>query len=195
MKKHNGMRPQDIAIIMAIIADSMTPNKWSNIEDSSNDAPVLDFVKIPMSNKKISQILQISESEVSESLYRSSFSGLIDNTKRKKVNQKALLDFLLYGIKYVFPTRPASFGRGIATAHSAEPLKGFILSEENYVWDYPEGNIRGQIIEPLYPTIPSVSMQNNNLYKLLSLIDGIRTGTARTVKIASQELEKRLINV
>ncbi|GAB3511051.1 hypothetical protein [Emticicia fontis] len=189
MKKHNGMRPQDIAILMAIVADTAIITIKPKKTDDSNTK-----FSIPLANnKKIAQMLNISESEVSESLHRSSFSGLIDSPKRKKINKKALMDFLLYGIKYVFPTRPGSIVRGIATAHSAEPLKSIIVSEEYYVWEHPEGNIRGQIIEPLYPTIPSIVSQNNKLYELLSLIDAIRTGTARVFKIASEEMDKRFV--
>ncbi|WP_259016269.1 hypothetical protein [Emticicia fluvialis] len=196
MKKHNGMRPQDIVILMAIIASSKISNAWnqSNFESKAeeNKLQLKDFVVIPANNKTLAQILQISESEISESLYRSSFSGLIEDVKTKKINKRALLDFLIYGIKYVFPARPAGLARGIATAHSADPLKHLIISEDKYIWEHPEGDIRGQVIEPLYPSIPSIVRQNNNLYELLSLIDGIRTGSSRIIKIASQELEKRI---
>jgi hypothetical protein len=86
-----------------------------------------------------------------------------------------------------------NLGRGIATAHSAEPLKSRIISDEYYIWAHPEGNIRGQIIEPLYPTLPFIVSKNPLLYELMALVDAVRTGTARVVNMANQELEIRLL--
>lgn len=63
----------------------------------------------------------ISQSEVSESLNRSMEAGLIDESK-KIVNRIALVEFLIHGIKYVFPQKPGAITRGVRTAHSAPPL-------------------------------------------------------------------------
>jgi hypothetical protein len=169
MKKHNGMRPQDIVLLMGIVS---LPQK---------------------NNKQLAKLLQISESEVSESLHRSEFAGLIEDTKLKKINRNALFEFIKFGIRYVFPVQAMNLGRGIATAHSAEPLKSKIISDEYYVWAHPEGNIRGQIIEPLYHTLPFIVSKNPVLYELMALVDAVRTGTARVVYVANQELETRLL--
>lgn len=171
MKKHNGMRPQDIVILLALLAE-----KGAN-------------------NKQIAHLLQISESEVSESLHRSEYAGLITDTKSKQINKRALLDFVNWGLRYVFPARPMSFGRGVATAHSAEPLKSKLVSDENYVWANPEGNLRGLVIEPLYATLPFITEKNKALYESLALVDAIRTGTARTVVLAKEMFENRILNL
>lgn len=183
------MRPQDVLILLKIIAPDVRIPK----PDSSKSS----FKIIPRnapSNKSIANALQISEAEVSESLRRSVYAGLLDDTKEKNVYKLALLDFILHGIKYVFPTHPGPLARGVPTAHSISPLKDIIMSEENYVWQDAEGTVRGQIIEPLYPTVPSIATQDKKLYELLALTDAIRTGTGRTVSIASEELEKRIMS-
>jgi len=86
----------------------------------------------------LAEELFISQAEVSRSLARSKFAGLLDPAG-KHVFQKALMEFLQYGIKYVFPQQPGAVVRGIPTAHSAMPLNEVIQSEENYVWPSGKG--------------------------------------------------------
>ena len=104
----------------------------------------------------------------------------------------ALLEFLNHGLKYVYPQHPGAMVRGIATAHSAQPLKKLIQSNENYVWSWPEGNERGQSIQPLHPSVPAACMKDKDLYELLSLTDALRIGKKREQEIAFKEMEKRL---
>lgn len=139
--------------------------------------------------------LHLSESEVSESLYRSEYAGLISNVKMKKVNKQAFTDFLFYGLKYVFPTRPSGIGRGFATAHSAHPLSEKIVSEENFIWEHPEGNMRGLIIEPLYKTIPYIIHSSPDLYALLALTDGLRVGNSRVYNFARELIKHKIYEV
>lgn len=197
------MRPQDIVIILAILAGSKLSNAWEDpsvlSQDKSLESPekfsLSRLILFPItSNKSIATSLQISEAEVSESLRRSSYAGLILDLKNKQISKKALLDFILYGLKYVFPARPGPLVRGIPTAQSAPVLNKLIVSDEHFVWESPEGKVRGQLIEPLYPTVPAIVVNNNNLYDLLALVDAIRTGSSRTVRLASEELEKRILS-
>ena len=170
MKKHSGMRPQDILVLLKII--SMQNLCWRNID--------------------IANSLKISQSEVSEALNRCKFAGLIDEKKRQ-IHKNSLKEFLLYGLKYVFPVKPGSIVRGIPTAHSAPPISDQISSGGDiYVWPYAKGDQRGQAIEPLYRTIPAVAREDKLFYELLVITDALRVGRAREIKIAIEELGKRL---
>ncbi|MDR9398225.1 hypothetical protein [Salibacter sp.] len=171
MKKHNGMRPHDIVVLLKIA--SKRGGEW--------------FMK------DLAYELGISSSEISESLNRSAFSGLIGRDK-KKLNYLALIDFLEYGLMYIYPQRPGAIVRGIATAHSAEPLNELIMSEENYVIPYAKGDIRGQMIEPLHPSVPEACMKDELFYKFIALTDSIRVGRAREKKMAVDKLKKMLRN-
>jgi len=172
MKKHNGMRPQDIVVLVKIL--SMNNNDWRNID--------------------IANALQISPSEVSEALNRCKIARLIDNKKRS-IHINAFKEFIIYGLKYVFPTEPGAMVRGIPTAHSASPIKEHISSGVDvYVWPYAKGNIRGQSIEPLYKTIAASVHEDKLFYELLVIIDTIRVGRVREINFAIEELEKRLLN-
>jgi hypothetical protein len=141
--------------------------------------------------KELSHELQISASEISESLNRSMLAGLISGDK-KKLMKMALLEFLQYGLKYVYPQHPWSLVRGIPTAYSAPPLSDLIASQEAVVWPNPEGKVRGQAIEPLHPSAPRACLNDAKLYELLALTDALRIGRSREIKLALEELKKRL---
>lgn len=170
MKKHNGMRPQDIVVLLKIIA--LQTDDWRNID--------------------IANALHISPSEVSEALNRCRIARLIDNKKRH-VYLNAFNEFLVYGLKYVFPTEPGAIVRGAPTAHSASPIKEQISSGSDvYVWPYSKGDTRGQAIEPLYKTLPEAVQNDKLFYELMAIVDTFRVGRAREINIAVVELEKRL---
>ena len=170
MKKHNGMRPQDIVVLLKIIA--LKQDNWKNSD--------------------LAYSLKISPSEISEVLNRCKIAGLVDSKKRK-VHINSFKEFLIYGLKYVFPAEPGSVLRGIPTAHSAFPINENISSGGDiYVWPYANGNQRGQAIEPLYKTLPATVQEDKLFYELLVIIDTIRVGRAREIQIAIEELEKRL---
>ncbi|MCU0373112.1 MAG: hypothetical protein MUE56_07705 [Ignavibacteria bacterium] len=172
MRKHSGMRPHDIVILLKITV--LEKNKWNTLD--------------------LSRDLKISQSEISESLNRSMIAGLLSPGK-KEVMRLSLLEFLIHGLKYVFPARPGKIVRGIATAHSAKPVSDFIVqSDDVFVWESDEGNIRGQEIEPLYSNCVFAAMNDNLLYELLALVDVIRTGNAREFNIAKSELERKFKN-
>jgi hypothetical protein len=146
----------------------------------------------PWLQNNLAESLFISQSEVSKSLARSKYAGLLDSTG-KKVSKLALMEFLQYGIRYAFPQYPGALVRGIATAHAAPPLNAIIKSEEPYVWPSAKGNLRGQSILPLYPSVVEATKLDDKLYALLALVDVLRVGRAREKEIAIQELKKILI--
>ena len=169
MKKHSGMRPHDIVVLLKIAAKGK--ENWYM--------------------KDLAYELKISASEVSESINRSVIAGLIAQDK-KRLMTLALLDFLEYGLKYVYPQQPGALVRGLPTAHSAPPLNHDIVSEEPYVWPYAEGKVRGQAIEPLHPNVPQACLLDTKFYELMALCDALRVGKAREKNIAMQELKSRL---
>lgn len=168
MKKHNGMRPQDVVILLK-----------KTTKDGKN-----------LLNKDIAASLKISPSEVSEALERCRIAKLVDRNKQK-VNIMALEEFLIYGLKYVFPVQPDCIVRGIPTAFSATPIKEQICQgAEKYVWAYNKGTERGQSIEPLYKSVPEIVNDDVELYELLVIVDTLRIGKIREIEIAKSELKK-----
>ncbi len=139
----------------------------------------------------LAETLYMSQSEISNSLNRSVFAGLLIN-KGQKVERKLFFDFIQYGISVVFPEHPGAIIRGIVTAHSAPPLNMEFLSDEKYVWPYAKGQSRGQSITPLYPTVPQAAILDTNLHELLALFDAVRVGRAREKNRALEILENKL---
>ena len=165
----SNLSPQDIVVLLKIAAKGN--NKWLM--------------------KDLSAELNISASEISESLTRSVLAGLLADDK-KKLMKTALLEFLQYGLAYVYPQHPGAIVRGMPTAYSAAPLSKSIISENPVVWSYAEGKYRGQAIEPLHPSVPVACMKDNKLYELLALTDALRIGKARERNSAIKELKERI---
>ena len=169
MKKHSGMRPHDIAILLKIVSKG----------------------KDPWYMKDLAYELGISASEISESIHRSVIAGLISSDK-KTVKNLSLLDFLKSGLKYVYPQQPGAMVRGIGTAHSTLPLNNEIMSEEQFVWPFGKGNVRGQAIEPLHANTPEACLRDKKYYELMALTDAIRIGKVREQNIAFKMIEERI---
>ena len=170
MKKHRGMRSQDIVVLLKIA--TLGEREW--------------FAK------ELAFTLNISQSEVSESLNRSHIAGLISNDK-KLLMKNNLLDFLEHGLRYVYPAEPGAIQRGLPTAHNAPPLNSIILAEDFYVWPWAEGEARGQAIVPLHPGVPGACIKDSVLYELLALTDALRLGRMREKQQAIEELKIRIL--
>lgn len=139
----------------------------------------------------LAEAIGISQSEVSKSLSRCKYAGLID-PNGKHIMRLALMEFLQFGIRYTFPQKPGAVVRGVPTAHSASPLKEMIQSTEHYVWPFAKGTVRGHSIIPLYKSVPEAALKDSDLYELLALVDALRVGRTRERALAVAELKKRL---
>ena len=135
--------------------------------------------------------LHLSASEVSESLHRSMVARLVNEAKNK-VNATAFLEFLVHGLRYVYPATLGASRRGVPTAYSAPPLSAVVKSPQALVWASEAGTVSGETIEPLYPTVPKSAKEDGALHELLALIDAVRVGRAREANLAKDELAKRM---
>lgn len=141
---------------------------------------------------RLASSLGMSPSQVFKSLERAEFANLFVKEKRRVIRRN-LLEFLVHGIRYAFPTRPGRMARGIPAGWQAPRLSELMLeSSETYVWPSSSGSLRGQSIEPLHDSLPSVASGDASLHGLFALIDIVRVGSARERKVASAELEQRL---
>jgi hypothetical protein len=169
MQGQINLKPQDILVLLKLHVTS------------SNVRPKLIDLAVE---------LGMSASEVSQAIKRANFAGLCD--VNGKAYPLALKEFVLHGLKYVYPDQLGYMAVGMPTSHSAAPLKAVIKSSEAYVWPDVNGKVRGQSLQPLYPSVPFASKKDPQLYELLALVDALRIGNARERKIAVAELSKRL---
>jgi DNA-binding Lrp family transcriptional regulator len=167
------LKPQDIYVALKIVA-------------ARTDRP-------PYS--QLAAELAMSPSEVHASVQRALSSHLLHGPQLKnRPNFGALEEFLLHGLKYVFPPARGELTRGVPTSYAAKPLRSIIAqsSEPVPVWPYEEGKQRGISFEPLYKTAPIAALRDPSFYAYLALVDAVRDGRARERKIAEKELCRRL---
>lgn len=171
MESIGQLKPQDIVVALKLVA---IEGPRPSIATLAND-------------------LRLSASEVHGALRRLESCHLYDSGDRK-VRSASLLEFLKHGIRYVFPAKPGEVSVGLPTAGSAAPLRDKIVHgpQEQIIWSYSEGGIRGQSIRPLYPTVPVAAAADPALHELLALVDALRVGRARERQLSAQELERRL---
>jgi len=141
----------------------------------------------------LAQELGMSASEVHAAIKRAEEAGLY-NPHSRRPRKDAVREFLVHGLRYVFPARPGAIVQGIPTAYAAPPLnqKLSFSEAEAPVMPLPRGPVRGPGIQPLYRSAPGAAAKDERLYRLLALVDAIRTGRARERKIARDELDHML---
>jgi hypothetical protein len=142
---------------------------------------------------QISRELGLSSSAVHRSTQRMAKSGLYKWDWREP-DRPALAEFLVHGLRYVFPPEWHGEARGIPTAWAAPPLARKLVSSENNppVWPDPEGPVFGIALEPLDARAPEAAQHDDALRELLALIDAIRIGNARERGLAAKQLEERV---
>lgn len=208
------MKSQDIVILFKLISLELQAVKelatgkeaetlvllagseWKGWEDSDGDT--LPTNSDSYSVRALSASLALSKSEVSNSLNRCREIGLIHTNRlsgQPLVRREALLDFVKYGIRYVFPAKPGAVVRGIPTAFGAPILTGKVMSGGDLipVWPDAYGKSKGQEIAPLYKTVPGAVKKDELLYHFLALVDAIRIGGPRETKVADALLRELIL--
>lgn len=156
---------------------------------------ILIMIKIALSNSQdwsyntIAYELGMSPSMAFSGVKRASQARLFD-PNRKRPLRKALEEFLIHGVKYSFPPDIGTMTRGIPTGFASPALRNHLAYdlEEIYVWPHPKGHERGISFSPLYKSIPEVAMKDERLYAALGLVDALRLGRAREIKLAEKLL-------
>jgi hypothetical protein len=141
----------------------------------------------------LAEDLRMSPSGVFGSVKRAVECNFLDS-ETKKARRAAVEEFLIHGLKYVFPPKRGGLTRGMPTGYAAPPLSSqLVLSTEHPpVWPYAQGKVRGYSFSPLHKSVPQAAEKDARLYELLALVDAIRGGRARESSIAVEELRARL---
>lgn len=172
------IKPQDIVVLAKLLAH------WGGGEWSQHSIAIE---------------LCLSPSQVNAAFKRLVASGLITPYSPPAKPQPIILackEFFIHGFKYVFPAKMGEMARGVNTSYAAPSFKNEISlgSEGSPVWPYGEGETRGVSLKPLYPTVPESVMKHPDplFYDLLTLLDAIRSGTAREKQIAADKISEIL---
>ncbi|MBN2993348.1 hypothetical protein JWR97_20965 [Pseudomonas cedrina subsp. fulgida] len=208
------MKSQDIVILFKLISlelqarkqrtneyeaaglDFPSANDWKGWEDNGDNSlsPNTDSYSV----RALSASLALSKSEVSNALNRCREIGLFYTDRlsgQPTVRAEALLDFVRFGIRYVFPAKPGPLVRGIPTAFAAPIMAGKVMSGGDLipVWPDAYGKSKGQQVTPLYKTVPGAVKKDELLYHFLALVDAIRIGGPREAKVADAMLREWIL--
>lgn len=116
--------------------------------------------------------------------------------KTVAVHRQALLEFVQFGVPYVFVPERGRLTRGLVTGSSAPAVQkelGLEKAAIPSVWPDPRGEVRGESFSPLYPSAVTAAWNDAKLYKLLVLVDIIRGGTARERELGRGLFSKMLL--
>ena len=172
MRQHNGMRPQDVVVLLKVLL--LEGSLWQS--------------------KDLARALFLSPTEISFSLRRCQYAHLLD-AQGRRVARRTFLDFLLHGLPVVFPTQPGAQVRGMPTAHSAAPLRDRLVGDELYVWPDAESDRWGCAVDPLYAGAPQAAKADPKLYELLALTDALRVGRPRERNLAGELLREFALSI
>ena len=168
----NSLRPQDILIALKVRLLEKR-GLWNQL--------------------KLAQEVGVSPSEVAFSLERLKRHNLL-NEDKKSIKRAALVEFLVHGLKYVFPGELGAPARGLPTGVSFALKKMRVPDDRMIVWSDQDGKVRGSSLAPLYESVPFAVKNDDELHMLLALIDVLRIGGARENNLASKQLEQRILN-
>ena len=214
------MKSQDIGLLLKLVslhkqelmpedvgARKALPMNWEDWSTSDSEADVVP--ELPLNGKSgylasrytargLEDETGISKSQINLALNRCVAVGLAKNERKSgipRANTQALFDFIVHGLKYVFPAKPGEIVRGITTAFAAPVLSSKLKSagELVMVWPDARGNTQGQSIEPLFKSATYAVRRDPEMYAFLALIDAIRIGRPREANLAIELLQKRLV--
>lgn len=194
-RERQGHSPASSALMGAWIgweADAVELATYEADQQSSHAEHGLEWTYASLSKR-----IGISASECNESVKRGLICRLLRKTrssKRPVPDGKALAEFLVHGIKYVFPGQEGVLTRGVPTAFAAPVLAQALLSagEHIYVWPDAKGNASGITLYPIHKSVPYAVKYDHVLYELLALVDAIRFGKLRESKMAVDQLQMAL---
>lgn len=171
-----GLKSQDVYVALKIVAGGLRRAPYSELASE----------------------LIMSSSEVHACVQRAQASQLLHGQAlQNRPNVAALEEFLLHGLRYVFPAERGEITGGVPTSYAAEPLLSLIApgTEPIPVWPCEAGGKRGIAFAPLYKTAPMAALRDARFYEYLVLADALRDGRVRERRIAESELRRRLRRV
>lgn len=169
------LKPQDLLVLLKVAA--RPPQRWTYAA--------------------LGEALTISASEAHASVKRAVASGLAVEPGRGTWSpvRPNLLEFMVHGVRYIWPATLGPVKRGVPTAFGAEPLISLLTATpgEAPVWAHPTGSAKGPTLSPIYRTAPQAALADPALHRLLALLDALRVGRARERALAAKLLETELM--
>ena len=169
------LKPQDLLVLLKVAAHP--PQRWTYAA--------------------LGEALAMSASEAHASVKRAVASGLAVAPARGEWSpvRPNVLEFVLHGVRYVWPATSGPVKRGVPTAFGTEPLASQLTAApgDAPVWAHPDGKAKGPTLSPLYRTAPQAALADPALLRLLALLGALRVGRARERSLAAKLMEAELM--
>jgi hypothetical protein len=101
----------------------------------------------------VSGELGMSASEFHAAVQRLGQSGLVE-PKERRIRQGAVREFLIHGLRYVFPVVMGGLTRGIPTSFAAPPVAEFISFDKENIPVWPDASGKNSDTEWSHCTHP-----------------------------------------
>jgi hypothetical protein len=165
------LKPQDVLVLLKLVA--IGDRSWTY--------------------SGLARELGMSASEVHGAIKRLTAAQLFFPETETVFHGNAV-EFLVSGVRYVFPAERGTQAVGIPTAYAAPPLNEQIVPGRSLpaVWPSRYGTVSGIALTPLYPSVPDAAREDPQLYELLALVDALRVGKARERMIAARIIKDRV---
>ncbi|MEL7451309.1 MAG: hypothetical protein AAFN78_19000 [Pseudomonadota bacterium] len=151
----------------------------------------------PWTQSQLAYELGMSASEVNAGIRRGIACELLHrdrDTRKVLVLRHNLLEFVLHGLRYVFPAERGAPARGLATGVALDKFRSLLVrsSDPPPVWPDTNGRTRGYTLKPLYPSVPFAAQRDEKLYEVLAMIDALRDGLGAERETAAVEISRLL---
>jgi len=144
-----------------------------------------------------SEIVKANARLLDSMLIRPDNNEIVDGTINLpyQLVTRNMLEWLCYGIRYYLPPKKIGIVRGIATGWSCEYVNSEMAPPEMpLVWQKNHGSITGEGIEPIYKEAP-LACEDLRMYRILALVDIMRIGRPRELKVASELIKDILRDI
>lgn len=138
------------------------------------------------SMREIAKLIAISSGEVSKAAKRLVDTQLlVDRNGMLYAESSAMIEWFCFGVRYAYPQAFLGYGRGIPTSWNCPHLDSEMTAPSPaLVWAMPNGTTEGILVSPFHDSVAYAASRDNNLYIALSLVEAIRGGKPRELKIA-----------
>lgn len=140
---------------------------------------------------QIAQDLHIGVGTAHAALASAKAAQLVSTTGEAIVGN--LVEFLIHGARYAFYPVRTGPTRGVPTGAAQSVLSERLAGHRTpLVWPESSGRVRGDGLEPIYPTVPRIVARDPRLHAVLAALDLIRTGSARERSVAAELIQESM---
>jgi hypothetical protein len=142
---------------------------------------------------QIAEELAVVPSQVHLAVRRLAAAGL-QRPGARSTNARALHEFLVHGVRFMFPASKGQLANGVPTAYSAPPLSAEVDALDVLVWPAPlhPAAVQGFSIAPLYRAAHTLIDRSPRTYQLLAVTDTLRLADASLHPLATERMAQLL---